>query len=91
MSQELLQAAISDSSGDYHYHSVQREKTDSHAEKKYIRSSSLDWQDMKIVENRRQSPFNVLALNQPRLVLAFARSARRNTTELSLLVFVPNI
>jgi hypothetical protein len=30
---ELLQAAISDSCGDYHYHSVQREKTDSHAEK----------------------------------------------------------
>ena len=32
VSPELLQAAISDSSGDYHYHSVQREKTDSHAE-----------------------------------------------------------
>jgi hypothetical protein len=27
----LLQAAIFDSCGDYHYHSVQREKTDSHA------------------------------------------------------------
>jgi hypothetical protein len=33
VSPELLQAAISDSSGDYHYHSVQREKTDFHAEK----------------------------------------------------------
>jgi len=33
VSPELLQVAISDSSGDYHYHSVQREKTDSHAEK----------------------------------------------------------
>ena len=33
VSPELLQAAISDSSGDYHYHSVQREKTDAHAEK----------------------------------------------------------
>jgi hypothetical protein len=33
VSPELLQAAISESFGDYHYHSVQREKTDSHAEK----------------------------------------------------------
>jgi hypothetical protein len=33
VSPELLQAAISDSSGDYHYHSVQRETTDFHAEK----------------------------------------------------------
>ena len=32
VSPELLQAAISDSSGNYHYHSVQREMTDSHAE-----------------------------------------------------------
>ena len=32
MSPELLEAAISDSCGDYHYHLVQREKTDSHAE-----------------------------------------------------------
>jgi hypothetical protein len=32
VSPELLQVAISDSSGDYHYHAVQREKTDSHAE-----------------------------------------------------------
>jgi hypothetical protein len=33
VSPELSQAAISDSCGDYHYHSVQREKTDAHAEK----------------------------------------------------------
>ena len=33
MSPELLQAAISDGCGDYNYHSVQREKIDSHAEK----------------------------------------------------------
>jgi hypothetical protein len=33
VSPELLQAAISDSSGDYLYHLVQWEKTDSHAEK----------------------------------------------------------
>jgi hypothetical protein len=33
VSPELLQATISDSSGDYHYHSVQQEKTDSHAAK----------------------------------------------------------
>ena len=32
VSPELLQVAISDISGDYHYHAVQREKTDSHAE-----------------------------------------------------------
>jgi hypothetical protein len=51
--------AISDSCGDYHYHSVQREKTDVHAEKNSIRSYSLDLQDMKIVEKRRQSSFNV--------------------------------
>ena len=62
MSPELLQTAISDSSGGYYYHSVQREKTDSHAEKNSIGSSSLDWQDMKIVENRRQSSFNVFLL-----------------------------
>ena len=33
MSPELLQVAISDSCRDYHYHSVQRQKTDAHAEK----------------------------------------------------------
>jgi hypothetical protein len=33
VSPELLQAAISDSCGDYHDHSVQREKSDAHAEK----------------------------------------------------------
>jgi hypothetical protein len=32
VSPELLQVAISDISGDYHYHAVHREKTDSHAE-----------------------------------------------------------
>ena len=72
MSPELLQAAISDSSGDYHYHSVQREKDWISCWKKSIRSSSLDWQELKIVENRRQSSFSVFALNHPRLVLALA-------------------
>jgi hypothetical protein len=33
VSPELLQAAISDSCGDYHDHSVQQEKSDAHAEK----------------------------------------------------------
>ena len=65
MSPELLQAVISDSSGDYHYHSVQREKTDSHAEKNSIRSHSLDWQDMKSVKNRRQSSFKVFSFESP--------------------------
>ena len=32
VSPELLEVAISDISGYYHYHAVQREKTDSHAE-----------------------------------------------------------
>jgi hypothetical protein len=53
------QAAISDSCRDYHYHSVQREKTDSHAENNSIRSYYLDLQDMKTVQNRRQSSFNI--------------------------------
>jgi hypothetical protein len=39
MSPEMLQAAISDSSG--------------------------DWQDMKIVENRRQPSFNVFCFESP--------------------------
>ena len=72
MSPELLPAAISDSCGDYHYHSVQREKTDAHAEKFH----QVIFSRLAGCENRREQTTVILlmffALNHPCLVLAFA-------------------
>ena len=72
MSPELLQAAISDSSGDSHYHSVQREKADSHAEQilQVIFSRLAGYENRREQTTRR--PLMLFALNHPRLVLAFA-------------------
>ena len=56
MSPELSQAAISDSCGDYHYHSVQREKTDAHAEKFH----QVIFSRLAGCENRREQTTVVL-------------------------------
>jgi hypothetical protein len=56
VSPELLQAAISDSCGDYHYHSVQREKTDAHAEKFH----QVIFSRLAEYENRREASFIIL-------------------------------
>jgi hypothetical protein len=50
VSPELLQAVVSNSCGDYHYHSVHREKTDSHAEKNSSKTELFTFLADKIVK-----------------------------------------